>query len=238
MALSQVFNIDCLEGMKQYPDKYFELAIVDPEYGLDVGNMKMGHKKGQDKITKYVKKDWDVKPAGGDYFNEIFRVSINQIIWGGNYFVQHLPVNKAWIVWDKMQPEGVTFSMHELAFTSFDGQARIFRKSFASSCNKVANNNKLAQIYAKIHPAQKPVELYKWLLKNYANPGDKILDTHLGSGSSRIAAYDMGFDFTGYEIDKDYFEAQEKRFQTHIRQLDLFKEGSQQKPTFTQLTID
>lgn len=223
--LSECFNEDCLVGMKRYPDKYFDLAIVDPEYGLDIANRNgsIGQKKGQGKITRYKKKEWDKRPAGKEYFTELFRVSINQIIWGGNYFVEHLPVKKAWIVWDKMQPEGVTFSMHELAFTSFDGQAKIFRKSFASSCNKVANNNQLAQIYAKIHPAQKPIDLYKWLLHNYATPGDKILDTHLGSGSSRIAAYDMGFDFTAFEIDHDYFIAQEKRFQQFKAQTKLFQ---------------
>lgn len=224
MPTSEVFNEDCMVGMASYPDKYFDLAIVDPEYGLDIANRNgsIGQKKGQGKITKYKRKGWDNKPAGSEYFKELFRVSINQIIWGGNYFVNHLPPKKAWIVWDKMQPEGVTFSMHELAFTSFEGQAKIFRKSFASSCNKVANNNQLAQIYAKIHPAQKPIELYKWLLHNYADKGHKIVDTHLGSGSSRIAAYDYGFDFVGFELDKDYFDAQEIRFKRHTSQLNMF----------------
>lgn len=225
MALSEVFNMDCMEGMRQYADKYFDLAIVDPEYGLNIANRNgsIGQKKGQGKITKYKKKSWDLKAAGAEYFAELFRVSGGQVIWGANYFTPYLPASKNWIVWDKGQPEGVTFSMYELAYTSFtEGQAKIFRKTFASSCNKVANNNAIALTYAKIHPAQKPVALYKWLLKNYAKPGDKILDTHLGSGSSRIAAYDMGFDFTGYEIDKDYFDAAEKRFQQFKSQTKLF----------------
>lgn len=220
--MTQAFNMDCMEGMRQFPDKFFDLAIVDPEYGIGIAkrNGSIGQKKGQGKITRYISKDWDAKPPSADYFNELFRVSKHQIIWGGNYFI--LPVSSKWIVWDKGQPEGVTFAMFELAWQSDQNkQSMIFRKTFASSCNKVANNNSIAKTYAKIHPAQKPVALYKWLLKNYAKSGMKILDTHLGSGSSRIAAHDMGFDFWGYELDRDYFESQEKRFKMHISQLTI-----------------
>jgi len=212
--------------MSRYPDGYFDLAIVDPEYGIGVANRNgsIGQKKGQGKLTSYIKKDWDSKPAGENYFKELFRVSKNQIIWGGNYFTPFLPPSKNWIVWDKGQPEGVTFSMYELAYTSFDkGQAMIFRKTYASSCNKVANNPQAAVKYAKIHPAQKPVLLYKWQLKNYAKPGDKILDTHLGSGSIAIACYDYGFNLTACELDLDYYQDAISRFKKHLLQTPLFR---------------
>lgn len=201
--ISEVRNIDCMIGMKEYPDKYFDLAIVDPPYGFGV-NMNMGRRKG--KAKKHEDKQWDIAPDD-QYFNELFRVSKDQIIWGGNYF--DLSPNKCFIIWDK--GESIyerDFAECEYAWASFDQSSRIFKK----------NPNQLD----RIHPTQKPVALYKWLLKNYAKPGDKILDTHLGSGSSRIAAYEMGFDFTGYEIDKDYFEAQEKRYKQHTAQTKLF----------------
>ncbi|WP_060872887.1 DNA methyltransferase [Myroides odoratus] len=221
----EILHEDNMELMKRYPDKYFDLAIVDPEYGINIANRNgsLGQKKGQGRITNYKKKDWDSKPAGKEYFEELFRVSKNQIIWGANYFVEHLPAAKNWVVWDKGQPEGVSFSMYELAFTSFQkGQAMIYRKTFASSCNKVANNYQLAKVYAKIHPAQKPVELYKWLLDKYAKQGDKILDTHLGSGSIAIACHDYGFELLACEIDVDYFDASCKRISDHISQLKIF----------------
>lgn len=195
-------NIDCMEAMKRYPDKWFELAVVDPEFGIGIGNSARlvtdkGHKA----------KSWDNKPIGMEYFDELFRVSKNQVIWGGNYYP--LPANKHCIVWDKVQPEKLSFGMFDYAWTSFDGANKIFRRSVKEDLDR-------------IHPTQKPIALYKWLLTNYAKQGDKILDTHLGSGSSRIAAYDLGFDFTGFELDADYFAAQEKRFQNHIAQGQLF----------------
>jgi site-specific DNA-methyltransferase (adenine-specific) len=210
---------DNMELMARYSDNYFDLAIVDPEYGIGISNRNgsIGQKKGQGKLTNYKKKNWDDKPADETYFKEVFRVSKNQIIWGANYFTQFIPPSKNWIVWDKGQPEGVTFSMYELAYTSFDkGQAMIYRKTFASSCNKVANNSKLAKISAKIHPAQKPVDLYKWSLKNYAKTGDKILDTHLGSGSIAIACFDFGFELTACELDEDYYNDSIKRIKNHV----------------------
>ena len=199
---SEVFLMDCMQGMKATPDKYYDLAIVDPEFGIGIGNSpRLVTDKGLEA------KSWDDRPIDPTYFTELFRVSCEQIIWGGNYY--QLPGNKHCIIWDKMQPEALSFGMFDYAWTSFDGANKIFRQ--------------LVQIEKdKIHPTQKPIALYKWLLKNYGGGMTKILDTHLGSGSSRIAAYDMGFDFTGYEIDKDYFEAQEKRFRQFKSQLTMF----------------
>jgi site-specific DNA-methyltransferase (adenine-specific) len=201
------YNIDCMEYMKTLPDKHFELAIVDPPYGIKI-NMNMGRKKGERK--KHVEKDWDNGIPPQEYFDELFRVSVNQIVWGGNYFP--LPLTKAWIFWDKEVPDGVSFADGELAWTSFDKtlvKAKVPYSGFVGS-------------EGKIHPTQKPVKLYEWLLTHYAKQGDKILDTHLGSGSSRIAAYNLGFDFVGCEIDEDYFKAQEERFARHTAQIRLF----------------
>ena len=211
--MTEAFNIDCMEAMAQMSNNEFDLAIVDPPYGLGDRLMKGGkkggmgslRKLGDDKIEK-----WDNVP-NKKYFNELFRISKDQIIWGANYFIDHLSSNDGIIIWDKMNGTNM-LSDAEIAWKSLDGTTRIFRLHHFS---KGYGN--------KIHPTQKPVALYKWLLKNYAKEGDRILDTHLGSGSSRIAAHDMGFDFTGYEIDKDYFEAQEKRFANHIQQQSLFK---------------
>ena len=212
---SEVFNMDCIEGMKQYPDKHFELAIVDPPYGIgaDITQNNLSGKKGFTKnagtYKKYHKTNWDNEIPKENYWKELFRVSKNQIIWGGNYFFD---VNLSGIIiWNKLGSGN--FKDGELAKTSFN-TFKIFTMSRADA---YINNGDL-----KIHPTQKPKELYKWILGKYANQGDKILDTHLGSGSSRIAAYDMDFEFTGFELDKYYFEASEKRFQQHIQQLTLF----------------
>ena len=210
--ISNVFNRDCMEAMREFPDKYFELAIVDPPYGIDLANMNMGvgnsKKASKAKNRKWTSKDWDKHSPGNEYFSELFRVSKSQIIWGGNYF--DLPATKNYIIWDKEMPEGLSFAACEMAWTSFEMAPKMFRYSAYLDKN------------SKFHPTQKPIALYKWLLTNYAKPGDKILDTHLGSGSSRIAAYDMGFDFWGYEIDSDYFGDHEKRFQAHISKPVLF----------------
>lgn len=197
---SEVHLMDCMNGMRQYQDKYFDLAIVDPPYGIDK-QLRGGRNFGK----LYKQKGWDTAP-GPDYFDELFRVSKNQIIWGGNYFA--LGRTRGFVIWDK-QNDGRDFSECEFAWTSFDRVARVFRKRFIG--------DKMSE-----HPTEKPISLYKWLLKNFANSGDKILDTHLGSGSHRIAAYDRGFDFTAFEIDDDYFNDQEKRFQQHIAQQRLF----------------
>lgn len=206
---SEVFNEDCMQGMARYPDKYFDLAIVDPPYGIGAGGKRFinGTSKTEKKYYKDI--DWDVKPEV-QYFNALLRVSKNQIIWGGNYFVSMLKDFRCFIIWDKTI-HGNSYADCELAWTSFDQPARYFRENIAQTTSE-----------GRIHPTQKSIILYKWLLKNYAKPGDKILDTHLGSQSSRIAAYDMGFAFTGFEIDKDYFEAGNKRFENFKKQLKLF----------------
>jgi site-specific DNA-methyltransferase (adenine-specific) len=212
--------MDCMEMMAQYPDNYFDLAICDPEYGIGAGKKKSYHKNA---LTKYKSKDWDSQIPSQAYFNELLRCSKQQIIWGYNYFAHLLPPCPKPIVWDKMQPEGLDQAMFELAYNSQSNlQAKIFRKSIQSSCNKVANNKYKAQKYKKIHPTQKPIELYKWLLANYAKAGDKILDTYLGSGSIAIACHDYKFELTACEIDSDYFSDMLVRVQNHLAQLVLF----------------
>jgi site-specific DNA-methyltransferase (adenine-specific) len=204
--ISEVTNEDCMEGMARYPNKYFDLAIVDPPYGL--GN-KLTQGGTWNKKWQIKGAEWDKLP-NKEYFKELFRVSNNWIIWGGNYFIEYLPNCRCFITWHKPYMDGMhTMSNVELALTSFDLNAKKI------SLNKDLGNEE------RIHITQKPVALYKWLLHNYAKQGDKILDTHLGSGSSRIAAYEMGFDFTAFELDKEYFEAQEKRYNNHISQLKL-----------------
>lgn len=203
MPTSEVYNMDCMEGMAKYPDKYFELAIVDPPYGLGK-KIYSGGTKGCKFHTLFGENKWDDNIPSDEYFIELFRISKNQIIWGGNYFP--LLPTRCIIIWDKLKGDN-NFSMFELAWTSFDKPCKIYKQVSSGD---------------RIHPTQKPVKLYKWLLTNYAKQGDKILDTHLGSGSSRIAAYDMGFDFVGYELDKDYYLAQEKRFNDFKQQLKLF----------------
>lgn len=199
MSEQIALNIDCMEYMATLPDKAYDLAIVDPPYGISITD--------SGRLSKWCVNDkrWDDATPDETYFKELFRVSENQIIWGGNYF--HLPPTRGFIIWDKQQPEGVSFASCEFAWSSFDRSAKTFYQSPLKAQD------------VKCHPTQKPVKLYEWLLKNYAKPGDKILDTHLGSGSSRIAAYEMGFDFVGCEIDEDYFKAQEKRWESHISQI-------------------
>lgn len=204
---SIVTNEDCMVGMARYPDKYFNLAICDPPYGIGRdGAARTTSKHGGRKM--HIFKNWDTSRPCAEYFAELFRVSENQIIWGGNYFVEYLPPSMGWVFWDKGQR--ICNSDGELAYTSFNKALR------AVEFNRVE-----LLLEGTIHPTQKPIKLYTWLLKNYAKQGDKILDTHLGSGSSRIAAYKAGFDFTGFELDKDYYEAQEKRFKTFTDQLVL-----------------
>jgi len=195
-------NCDCMELMAQYPDKHFDLAIVDPEFGIGIGK---SSRLVTDKGKKI--KNWDNKPIDMKYYKELFRVSKNQIVWGGNYY--SLPPTKHCIIWDKKQPESFSFGMFDYAWTSFFKPNKIFRYSVLKEQNR-------------IHPTQKPVALYKWLLKNYAKEGDKILDTHLGSMSSVIACYDYGFDLVGCELDAEYYEASMKRLENHMAQAKLF----------------
>ena len=210
MTESNVFNMDCMEGMKSFPDKYFDLAIVDPPYGINVNKMTLGN--GKKKIFRG-SANWDNIIPTEKYFIELFRISKNQIIWGANYMVQYLKPTSSWIFWDKGNGEN-DFADGELAWNSCGGALRKISKSWVGANAKDG--------IERIHPTQKPIYLYKWILSKYATPGDKILDTHLGSGSSRIAAYDMGFDFTGFELDKEYFDASCKRFDLFKQQLKLF----------------
>lgn len=201
---STVYLMDCVEGMKHYPDKYFDLAVVDPEYGIDAANMQMG--KGKKKWTK---KDWDKKPVDERYFIELFRVSQRQIVFGGNYF--DLPLTGGWIFWDKDRQKDVSFSDGELAWTNFLTTIKTIKVKYDGFLG--------ADVGGKIHPTQKPILLYSKIFNKYAEQGQRILDTHLGSQSSRIAADKAGLDFTGFEIDKEYFEAGEKRFKQYKSQL-------------------
>lgn len=234
---SEVYLMDCVVGMKNYPDNYFDLAVVDPPYGINAPNMPMGsnpNRKGKNQypgISTAVKLrkgrlnqgsgklknralnkmslDWDNEKPTQEFFNELFRVSKNQIIWGGNYF--DLPPTRGFIVWNKNQP-WENFSQAEFAWTSFDCPAKVFTFS----------NRGGANTETKIHPTQKPVELYDFCFTKFKTEGTRILDTHLGSGSSRISADKLGLDFTGFEINKDYYEAQEKRYKNFISQMRLF----------------
>lgn len=202
LELNRLYNMDCMEGMKEFPDKYFELAICDPPYGIDINSSgRLGHYGGKGK-------KWDEHIPDNDYFNELFRVSQNQIIWGGNYF--NLPPTRCFVIWDKKQPENVSFASCELAWTSFEASA----KTFYMSPMNVPDE--------RIHPTQKPVKLYGWLLNKYAHEGDKILDTHVGSASSLIACYNYKFDFIGFEIDEDYYEAAQKRMNAVMAQVSMF----------------
>jgi site-specific DNA-methyltransferase (adenine-specific) len=203
--------MDCMEYMKDIPDKFFDLAVVDPPYGIGESGGDKKRNRNYKRIVKHVKKEWDVSIPPKEYFDELFRVSQNQIIWGANYMVEHLYPSMGWIYWDKRI--GGDFSDGELAWTSFNKALRSFSYSHVGDTKGG---------HTRIHPTQKPVPLYTWLLMNYAKEGDKILDTHLGSGSSRIAAYNLGFDFTGTELDEEYFNDSVKRFNRHKSQLTLF----------------
>ena len=196
-------NEDCMTGMARYPDKHFDLAIVDPPYGININQMNMG---GRDTI-KPTDKNWDNEIPSQQYFNELMRVSKEQIIWGGNYFP--LRPSRCFIIWDKGEMMyGRSFAECEYAWVSMDKSARMYK----------LNPTQLD----RIHPTQKPVALYKWLLKNYAKEGDLILDTHVGSASSLIACYDMGFDAVGFEIDEDYYNESKQRLERFMKQVTLF----------------
>lgn len=208
-------NLDCMEGMKRYKDKHFDLAIVDPPYGIgaDKAQNNGGEKWG---YKKYKDTDWDTSIPEKGYWDELFRISKNQIVWGGNYMTEFLPPRMGWIVWDKGQRD-FSLADGELAWTSFNKALRIFEMSRGEM---LAKNNKEG---GRFHPTQKPVKLYKWLLHNYAKKGDLILDTHVGSASSLIACYDMGFDAVGFELDKDYYEASKKRLEKFMAQGRFFE---------------
>lgn len=191
---------DCMEYLRQCPDNAFDLAIVDPPYSKAGGSVE---RTGGTWAAKYGTsiRNWDIAPSD-EYFKELFRVSRNQIIWGGNYF--NLPPTRCFLIWQKHIPENFTMAMCEYAWTSFDANAKLFKYSSVGKKND-----------PRIHPCQKPIALYRWILERYAKEGDKILDTHLGSASSAIAAWELDFDFTGIEIDNDYYESAVKRFENY-----------------------
>ena len=206
---------DNIEFMKTIPDNYYELAIVDPPYGIELKGANVIKNKSD--TNRVFNTEWDKSIPTEEYFDELKRVSKNQIIWGGNYFLDYLGYCKAPIIWDKLNGDSM-YADGEMAWTSkgLPRNLKIFKHQWCG-CFKDSERKEL-----KIHPTQKPVALYKWLLQKYAKKGDKIFDSHVGSGSSRIACYDLGYDFTGCEIDKDYWQAQEDRFNKHISQLSLF----------------
>jgi len=210
----EMLNCDCMEYMATLPDKAFELAIVDPPYGININN-NMGRRRGV-KHSSYAPTVWDNSIPDKKYFTELFRVSENQIIWGGNYY--YLPPTPCWILWDKGFSPDVTFAQFEMAWTSFD-----------SSCKKYDQTSAQSN---RIHPTQKPVSLYKWLLSRYAKPGDRILDTHGGSGSICIACHDLGFDLTWMELDEDYYNAACKRYKDHAAQAVLFEPQEIRQKTY------
>jgi site-specific DNA-methyltransferase (adenine-specific) len=202
-----LINADCLEVMKTFKDKQFDLAVVDPPYGIGMDGGNVGY-KGNNNLTK---KDWDKETPTVEYFDNLVRISKNQIIWGGNYFP--LPPTRCYLVWDK--GEGFynrTYAECELAWTSFDANTKKVKR------DPLANGD----YKGKIHPTQKPVDLYKWLLQNYAKQGDTILDTHFGSLSIGIACHDLGFDLTAIELDSEYYEKAKQRLKWHQQQQVMF----------------
>ena len=193
---------DSLEAMKQMDDNTYDLAIVDPPYGININSSgRLGHYGGKGKT-------WDKETPSEEYFIQLQRVSKNRIIWGANYF--NMPPTRCFLIWDKKQPEGVSFASCEYAWTSFDQSAKTFYKRPQGADEQ------------RIHPTQKPVKLYEWLLDNYAKEGDKILDTHLGSGSIALACHNRGFELDGWEIDEEYYNNAVKRLKTHQQQLTIF----------------
>jgi site-specific DNA-methyltransferase (adenine-specific) len=222
--LINIYNQDCMEAMKDMSDNQFDLAIVDPPYGIDIAKTgKLGGDKPFGKNGKRIKavastdygaKEWDKKPPDKDFFIQLKRVSINQIIFGANHFVENIPNanSSCWIVWDK--DNSGNFADSELAYTTFKTSVRNFKWRWNGMLQQ---NMKMKQ--KRIHPTEKPIQLYEWLLMKYAKEGDTILDTHLGSGSIAIACHNLGYDLTGYEIDKDYYEAAQKRIKEHQSQL-------------------
>ena len=209
-----ITNEDNMDLMSRYEDNYFDLAIVDPPYGIGVTKNK--------RLNNISNKDWDNEIPKKEYFEELKRVSKNQIIWGGNYFIEHLSNTRCYLNWDKLNHSD-TYADCEMAWTSFDKNAKIFkymwdgnRYGFIGAIKGVGKKS------IRMHPTQKPIALYEWLLMNYAKEGDKILDTHLGSGSIAIACHNLGYDLTACELDKEYYEAAMKRIEKHKQQLTMF----------------
>ena len=219
MRESIVYNEDCMIGMARYPDKYFDLAVVDPPYGVGEDGSK-NYTRSKLAISKNYKSysGGDLSAPSPEYWNELMRISKNQIVWGANHFISLIPYDSScWIVWDKDNGE-TDFADCELAYTSFKSSVRKFKWRWQGMLQQNMKNKQ-----ERIHPNEKPIQLYSWIYKNYLPEGGKVIDTHLGSGSNRIAADKAGnIDFVGFEIDKDYFDAQEKRWRQYKAQLTLF----------------
>lgn len=207
-----LYNKDCMLALKEFKDNQFDLAIVDPPYGI---NAEQGTNRASRKQFADKKYGWDNEPPKKSYYKELFRVSKNQVIWGANHFIENIPNanSKSWLVWDKKNPDRC-FADAELAWCSRIDNVRIINLKRVQELNKKDGG--------KIHPTQKPVSLYEWIIMRYAKEGDKILDTHLGSGSIAIACHNLGYDLEGYELDKDYFEAAKKRLKQHQSQIKMF----------------
>ncbi len=210
MAEINFYNIDCIEFMKTKPDNYYDLAIVDPPYGIGANKMTLGN--GKTKIYRG-ESDWDNKIPSKEYFDELKRVSKNQIIWGGNYMTEHLKPTPAWLFWDKGNGEN-DFADGELAWTSFDGALRKITKSWVGANAKNG--------YKRIHPTEKPIYLYRWIIKRFCKDGNKILDTHGGSMSIALACDMENFDLDICEIDEEYFETGQKRYNEFKQQITMF----------------
>lgn len=212
----KIIHDDCMNVMARYPDNYFDLACVDPPYGIGESGGKQSRNRFES--AQYEKKSWDNTAPDEEYFRLLFMKSKHQIIWGANHFAHRLPnpASPCWLVWDKENGD-CDFADCELAYTSFRSSVRKFSYRWAGMLQGDMKNKE-----RRIHPTQKPVKLYQWILSNYAKPGDRILDTHLGSGSSAIAAHYAGFDFVGIELDEDYYKAACKRFDEATRQEALF----------------
>jgi len=215
-AKIELLNIDCLPFMKQCSDNQFDLAIVDPPYGININNQSQGKGGGVAKKIDYTVKNWDKDIPSPEYFAELKRISKNQIVFGGNYFIEMLTNSPCWVVWDKDNGD-TDFADCELAWTSFKSAVRKVKWKWSGMLQQNMKDKE-----TRIHPTQKPQKLYEWLLMNYANAGDKIIDTHLGSGSIALACYDLGFDLTACEIDKEYFDKANNRLNDFKKQLTLF----------------
>jgi len=211
-------NCDNMELMKRFPDNHFDLAIVDPPYGIGEDGGKNHSRSKQAKAKEYTPKNWDISAPKKDYFIELLRVCKNVVIWGANHFIENIPNanSSSWIVWNKLNGDN-DFADCELAWTNYKSAVRNFDFRWAGMLQGDMKNKEI-----RIHPTQKPVALYKWILDKYAKENDKILDTHLGSGSIAIACHDYGFELTACELDKEYYDKAIERIKNHVSQQKLF----------------
>ena len=208
-----ITNEDNMALMARYEDNHFDLAIVDPPYGIGAGGTNFKNGTSKSKTIDFRENDWDKNIPPAEYWEQLFRVSKNQIVWGGNYMTEYLPPKSCWLFWDKGTGDN-SYADGELAWTSFDGAMRKITKSWVGANAKDEGD--------RIHPTQKPIYLYRWILDKYAKEGYKILDTHLGSGSIAIACHNRGYDLTACELDKEYYDAAIKRIEQHKQQLTIF----------------